>query len=252
MSNFSNIARQDVYRLLEQLQRISLVEKIVAKPAMFKAIPIREVTSILMERRNQKTQALLKESEEFLGSFNKTKSSTESQDNNQFVLIPKREAIVRRIESCIKAAQNKIHVITPWREFSQWMFTFHELWRQAIERGVKIRWITERKPQNVDLALEPIHVFSGNPGFRLRTMAEKTEKRLGIYDGKEVFIAITRDTNAGESQALWTNNPMMIYMLEDYFEMKWQLATEMKLRRNTAQTAISQAQPMETKTNNRP
>lgn len=228
VSNFSNIARQDVYRLLEQLQRIGLVEKIVANPAMFKAIPMKDVTSILVERRKQKTRALVKESEELIAHFNKTKSSTELQDHNQFVLIPKGEAIVRRIERSIKASQDEILIITPWREFAQWMFTVHELWRQAIERGVKVRWITERKPQNSDLTLEPAYNLLGNHNFKLRVMAEKPLKRLGIHDGKELFIAIGREANAGESQALWTNNSAMIHIMEDYFEMKWQTATEMQ------------------------
>lgn len=228
ISNFSNIVRQDVYRLLDQLKRISLVEKIVANPAKYRAIPMREVTSILMERRNQKTRTLLKESKEFLDHFYTTEISSETSDDNQFVLIPKGEPIIRRVENSIKAAQDTIISITPWREFSQWTFTFHEQWQRAIERGVKVRWITERKPQNADSPPEPTSVFFNNPNFKLKIMPEKPKKRLGIYDGKELFIAITQEINAGESQALWTNNPMMIHILEDYFEMKWKLATECK------------------------
>ena len=228
LSSSSNIARQDVYQLLEQLHRISLVEKIVANPTEFRAIPMKEATAILLERRNQKTQALVKESEEFLVDFNKTEPLDRLHDNNHFVLIPKGEAVVHRVERSIKAAQKEILAITPRREFSQWIFTFREVWRQAIERGVRVRWITEKKPQTLELTSDPAFAFLDDPRFNLRVISEKPEKRVGIYDGKEVFIAVTRETNAGESGALWTDNLIVIHTLQDYFELKWQLASEIQ------------------------
>ncbi|MEM4733518.1 MAG: helix-turn-helix domain-containing protein, partial [Candidatus Bathyarchaeia archaeon] len=42
ISNFSKIARQEVYRVLSDLYEKGLVEKIIAKPTEFKAVPIED------------------------------------------------------------------------------------------------------------------------------------------------------------------------------------------------------------------
>jgi len=235
ISSYSNVARQDVYRLMEELQEIGLVEKVVSNPAKFKAIPIRDATSFLVKKRKEKTHALVEESTALLTSFPELTSSTGFQDRHQFMLIPKREAVVRRIEKAIKAAEEKILIITPWREFTQWMFTLHDLWQQAIKRGVKIHWITETKPRNPDSHFEMLHSFMLDPHFKLRTLHRPVNSRLGIYDHREMFIATTVNNSAAESPALWTNNPTMVNVLEDYFEMKWQLSSECKIEENQDQ-----------------
>jgi sugar-specific transcriptional regulator TrmB len=226
LSKSSNVARQDVYRILEELQSLGLVEKIIANPTLFKAIPIGEATSTLMEKRREKTRILLKETAELLGEFPE-ENLPALQESHQFVLIPQGDPIVRKIEEAIKTAKKKIMVITPWRELTQWMLKLNQSWKQAVERGVKVHWITESKPQNLDSNLEIARDFLGNPNFNLRILPQPLPMtRLGIYDHREVFISITRNQNTAESPALWTNNPTIVYMLTDYFEMKWKLAQE--------------------------
>jgi sugar-specific transcriptional regulator TrmB len=235
ISSYSNVARQDVYRLMEGLQEIGLVEKVVSNPAKFKAIPIRDATSFLVKKRKEKTHALVEESTALLTSFPELTSSTGFQDSHQFMLIPKREAVIRRIEKAIKAADEKILIITPWREFTQWMFTLHDLWQQTIKRGVTIHWITETKPRDPDSHFEMLRNFMLDPHFKLRTLHRPVNSRLGVYDHREVFIATTINNNAAESPALWTNSPTMINVLEDYFEMKWKLAAEYEFKGNQVQ-----------------
>jgi sugar-specific transcriptional regulator TrmB len=229
ISSFSNVARQDVYQLMEELQEIGLVEKIVSTPTKFKAVSIKDATSFLVKKRKEKTRSLVEESTALLANFPEIASSTGVEDRNQFILIPKREAVVRRIEKAIKNANERILLITPWREFTQWMFTLHEVWQRATERRVKIRWITDSKPQTPDSNFEIIQSFLLNPNFKLRTLPKPVNSRLGVYDRREVFIATTANSDAAESPALWTNSPTVINVLEDYFEMKWKMAKERKI-----------------------
>jgi sugar-specific transcriptional regulator TrmB len=229
ISSFSNVARQDVYQLMEELQEIGLVEKIVSTPTKFKAVSIKDATSFLVKKRKEKTRSLVEESTALLANFPEIASSTGVEDRNQFILIPKREAVVRRIEKAIKTANERILIITPWREFTQWMFTLHEAWQRATERRVKIHWITDSKPQTPDSNFEMIQSVLFNPNFKLRTLPKPVNSRLGIYDHREVLIATTANTDAAESPALWTNCPTVINVFEDYFELKWKLAKEQKI-----------------------
>ena len=228
ISTFSNVARQDVYRLMNELQEIGLVEKEVSNPARFKAVPISDATSFLIEKRKERTTALLEESAALLSKFQEKSSKTAVQEEVQFIIVPKGEPLVRRVEKALKVADKKILVVTPWREFTQWIFTLHDWWQQTLDRGVRTNWITENQPQNTDANVEMIDNFTRNPMFKLRTVPPPMDIRLSVFDSSEVFMATNVTINAGESPALWTNSPTMVSTLEDYFKMKWKQAAEYK------------------------
>lgn len=222
VSVFSKVARQDVYRTLTELRELSLVEMVISNPALFRAIPLQETIAILMERKNQRTRELLVEASELFKLFAVNEESRHHQENHQFILIPKKEALIRRIKKAIEGAQESILISSPWRELTQWLFILHESWEQALNKGVEVRWITEKQASPC-LLNEITRALIKDPNFTLRTEPTLSNSRFGIYDGKEVFITVLSTPNATESPALWTNNPAITYILKDYFETKWQL-----------------------------
>jgi sugar-specific transcriptional regulator TrmB len=234
LSNIINIARQDVYQIVAELQKLGLVELIIGKPEMFKAIPLQETLTILMERRNRKMNALLSEASKLLEKTPEKPEATIQQNNRQFIMIPEKEVLIHRIEKTIETAQKSIRVITPWKELTQWLLLLDKCWNQVLERGVSIQWITE-KQVNADSNPENIGAFLKKPRFKLKTVSNLAKKRLAIYDDKEAFIATLSKANAAESPALWTNNPAIINILTDYFDTKWKAGTR-KVSGNFIQT----------------
>jgi sugar-specific transcriptional regulator TrmB len=228
VSVFSKVARQDVYRTLTELRDLSLVEKVIGNPTLFRAIPLQETIAILMERKNQRTHELLVEATELIKLFAVDDVSKPHQENHQFILIPKKEALIRRIKKVVEGAQKSILIISPWRELTQWLFILHESWEQALKRGVKVKWITE-KQEDQHLVTEITRALIKDPNFTLRTEPTSSMSRFGVYDGKEVFITISSTPNATKSPAFWTNNPTITFILKDYFEIKWQLSTQYNL-----------------------
>jgi sugar-specific transcriptional regulator TrmB len=228
VSSFLNIARQDVYQIVAELQKLGLVELVIGKPEMFRAIPIRETVSILMNRRNRETNSLLSEATNLIERLPEQPDAWSQQDNGKFLLIPEKEVLIHRIGKAIETAQKSIRVITPWKELIQWLFLLEKCWSQALRRDVTIQWVTEKRV-NADSNPENIAAFLKNPRFKLKTVSNLAKKRFAIYDSKEVFIAILSSTNAAESSALWTNNSLIIDILADYFEMKWKAGTKKHL-----------------------
>src|ERR1039458_8159881 len=53
ISNASNVARPDVYRVISTLEQIGLAEKIITVPTMYKATPIKEGYYILLQNRSE-------------------------------------------------------------------------------------------------------------------------------------------------------------------------------------------------------
>ena len=60
VSNISQVAREHIYQVLPQLQDLGLVEKIIGAPSKFRAIPLEEGASILLQNRANKTRELQK------------------------------------------------------------------------------------------------------------------------------------------------------------------------------------------------
>ena len=48
---YSGVARQDVYRVLCELQQIGIVEKIISKPVRFRAIEPKKAVALLLKKR---------------------------------------------------------------------------------------------------------------------------------------------------------------------------------------------------------
>jgi sugar-specific transcriptional regulator TrmB len=228
LSVSSKVARQDVYRTITELRELDLVEMVIGNPALFKAIPLQQTVAILMEKKNQRTQILMKEVVELFNHFDKNNENTLNQENHQFILVPKREVLVSRIKKTIEGTKESILISTPWRESTQWLFNLHESWQLALKKGVKIRWLTEKQtsPSLVD---EISCSLIKNPNFTLRANAVPLKVRFVVYDDKEVFMMVLDAPNAGESPALWSNNPAYVYLLKDYFETKWALTVDYDL-----------------------
>jgi len=53
ISKTAEVARQDIYRVTSELHKLGLVEKVIAAPNEFKAIPLTEGISILLQRMHE-------------------------------------------------------------------------------------------------------------------------------------------------------------------------------------------------------
>lgn len=228
LSVHSKVARQDVYRTINELRELGLVEMVIANPALYWAIPLQETVSILMERKNQRTQVLMEEATELFEHYAKNTPIGFDPENHQFVLVPKKDVLVRRIKKVVESAHESILIMTPWRESTQWLFNLHDSWEMALNKGVKIRWLTE-KPETAYSFNETTRSLIKHNNFTLRTNLASLNARFGIYDDKEAFVTVLNTTNATESPALWTNNTAVTFILRDYFETKWELTADYNL-----------------------
>ena len=224
----SKVARQDVYRILDELQQLSIIEKIIAAPTRFKALPIQEVVSILLERKMSSLSALRAKARKFTeNAIEKYAKTTKKQEKDQFTVISEREAVMFNVKKTIDTSQENIKAITPFREFTPWLVNLSESFNKAIVRGVKIRWITE-KPENANSWPKIVQTFLENPHFKLRTMPNPPKAKVAIYDNKEIILGLIVEYDTAKSPALWSNNLSLMSIAEDYFEMIWKTAVEYK------------------------
>ena len=226
-SKYANVARQDIYRVLTELQQIGLVEKIITIPTKFSAVALQEAISILMERRSKATFELEVRTRELIQRIGPKQTTRVLEENEHFVLIPERERLVNRLKKAISTAQNSISVILSGSVFPQVLFIFSDEIKKTMANGVEIRYIVN-KPESMDSWPEIVRDFTKNPRFKLGILSNAPETRCGIFDKREVFIATSPLLGAFQSPVLWSTNFSLIVAIQDHFEKKWATAIEIE------------------------
>jgi sugar-specific transcriptional regulator TrmB len=225
--NASKVARQDIYRILTELREIGLLEKILEAPTEFRAVPLEDSVSILIERKTKAILSLQKDADKLIQKFKENKQKKAPEEEAQYVLVPEREALTRRLKKAIETSQESVDIISSLKTFAQLFFVLSEEFKKALRKGVKIRLITD-EPENANSLPEILQTLLKNPNFKLKTVRYPLSMRLGIHDKKEIFMAHFPTRDALDSPALWSTNISFAEIVQGFFETIWNAAVEYK------------------------
>jgi sugar-specific transcriptional regulator TrmB len=214
------IARAEVYRVIPQLQKLGLIKEIVTKPFSFKATPLSEALSILLDLNAEKYKLVRSESKQFLQNFKNHYQETPSQENSYLVTLGQKPVRRDYLKDLVKVQKSK-DCILDWNVIIYLIARDFVYMKEALEKGVKIRYITlvpegTKIPQNIQNLIE-----AGS--FEVKSASTIPKAGLDIFDKELVHIITT--TSAKQIEVLQSNNPAMVELVQDYFEMKWQSAT---------------------------
>lgn len=224
IAKFADVPRQDVYRLLSELQHIGIVQKTLDTPAKFRSTLPKEAVDILLRRKMDNFSELKKEADIFAKRDREICNEASIQpEKHQFVLITDREAITCRIRGAVENTKATINTITPLNEVVPWLTVLSETYDEARFRGVKSRWITE-KPEDTSCNPKSLQTFTKHKNFKLRFVSNPLRAKLSIFDSKEVILSVFTDGGFASSPALWSNNSSLVTMAESYFETIWRSA----------------------------
>jgi sugar-specific transcriptional regulator TrmB len=220
---YSNVARQDVYRLLSELEEKDLIERAITKPTKFRPVPPNDTISILLQRKNEKTRQLQKKAIQALKKIKNINAEPSFLDSSsQFILLSESETNVtthtNRVEEAVDNAKTNIMSLNPFQSFMQIKYEAEQVWKKAANRGVKLRFIIDgaseidRNKLNLDPDLR------NTDNFRIRWSNTSSVASVLLVDEKEAFFRITPDL---KSPVLLSTNPSFVAMIKDYFEARW-------------------------------
>jgi sugar-specific transcriptional regulator TrmB len=236
IANNSKVARQEVYRVLVELEEKSLVERIIAVPTEFKAVSIENGLSFLIGERRKELSEIQKEAKKLspkIQSYLKPKENkreTLQRGASEFVLIPESKALLLRMEKVLDVTQNSIEVIYPKEPFLQVLFNLSEKFKEALERGVKIRCLIN-EPLEANTWSATVQSIAENSLFEIRILSERPKENFWIYDEKEVLVATCSVREYKQFPVLWTTSPPLIGISENYFNSMWKKAAKNKIKK---------------------
>jgi sugar-specific transcriptional regulator TrmB len=216
----SSVPRQDIYRVLLELQQMGIVEKLIVKPTEFVAVHPRKAVLILIQNKKEYFSELKIKAEVFSKNVGKRYCKTQLvQDRERFVLITERRAIINAIKENIEKTSRVFFSIAPRREFLSCLTILLESLSSIKRRGTKVKWITqmpgtEELPRIFDILKENQHI-------EVRCIRETPSVKFALSDGKEIVLAVYEEGDFAETPALCTNSPAVISLAQNYFVTCW-------------------------------
>ena len=214
----SKVARQNIYQTMISLQQLGLIEKILEMPVKFRALPLKEAVDMLFRRRSQDYTRLKTEAEELEKSSIAINHFPEV--SHEFIMIPQEEAHWRRVEQSICRAQKTIHVIMCLSGSSETPGNrLPKPFRDAIERGVRVKVISNQ-PQDTTVT-HSLTMDTRKGMFEIRFSRVYIPVMFCSIDEREVFFAVEPTRDPMVTSALWTMNPGLLMIVEDFFNRMW-------------------------------
>ena len=227
IARLSGVPRQEVYRVLPQLEKLGMVEVIIDRPTKFLAIDPEEVLSELIERqqeiltkriselRNRKSR-LETELREVVGRS----AGLIPPEPVHFALISGQRLVNEKIKEMLENAKSEVLWMAPRVEIRRAViYDRDEMLRQCAQRNVTIRIITEVDKKNAK-------EVSRLGQFCDVKHAPGVLSLITIVDNKELIIGSAVHTNedsanSGLVHKLWTNDTSHINIMKVFFEKIW-------------------------------
>jgi sugar-specific transcriptional regulator TrmB len=220
----SNVARQDIYRIMPTLEKLGLAEKIIAVPTMYKATSLKEGLFILFQNETQKHSELQKKIIELVNNAHGSEDKKVLQDEtHQFSIISSKKLLHKRIAERENIVQTSIDAVGKWESIRFTLFYRLQDLKRILKRGVKIRIITERYEDYK--SVQKIMRTLKNPLFGIRCISAPIPVKTVIHDGTEVNMCIAMSPD-NDVPSLWSSNPNFVKIMAAYFEELWNKALD--------------------------
>jgi len=215
----SEIPREEVYRKLEELQELDLVEKILTTPKLFKAVPLKIVLKDLLRKKAEELSQLQIDSEELIESNNKTGSLDILEDHFETIIVPKKGAHIERAKKEMLNLKKSLDCVLSWEKGVGWFHAHFEIFEDLMKRNVKIRWVLERR-ENSDFKKQ-VKELPNYHLFEVKDVSKTPRACLGIYDRKVVLLDTSATSAFIQTPMLWSSNPSLIVLAQNYFDTLW-------------------------------
>jgi sugar-specific transcriptional regulator TrmB len=226
ISKVAKVARQEIYRALSELLKLGVIEKKIAVPNRFRAVPLKETLEFLLERRKNQTAELEAKTAKIIKIAKVPQKSTRS--DYDFLLLEGKEIVLRSSENFGLNSQ-KIRILYESTLTTYWLINQFQLYLDTLKRGTRIQLLID-KPQDNSPIIEVIRKLKKNPLFEIRYLQRQPSIIFVVYDHMGLLpISPVEEAVASKEyipHSLCSNHPAFMGLLGDYFDNLWEKALE--------------------------
>jgi len=220
LSQGSRLARQEVYRILCELHKKGLVEKVIAAPTLFKPVPIEDCLQMLIGQRKSEVSETEYKASLLLEKFKEVNYFVSQEKESFFILVPEKEAYRRKFRFSIDNARVSCDMLLHWECFRYGMVEDAEIWEKTVEQGVKTRFIVYNSKEEKTIE-RVIRSLSRKGSFEVRSVFAPPPATIAIFDGRDACITTSPMLSPDSTSSLWSNNSGLIAVFQNYFDSMW-------------------------------
>ena len=216
ISKCSNVSRQDIYRVMPKLQKMGLIEKIIARPVLYQSTPLKTGLSFLLEKKEKEILKLHIQESWLLNNYNSYKIVANSdEESTRFKITSELKLVLKLHKQLIESANATIDAIIPFiRPTSDFAKDFTYLCDpNTTKESVKIQLITAKLNKSL---LEQVEL-PRNHRLDVR-YSQSLDFGLHIIDKTEITLALSTEKGL---PCLWSNNPNEVLLVQNYFDIMW-------------------------------
>ena len=220
LARLSAVSRVEAYRLIKQLSADGLLHSTGGRPMRFAAVPPDELLDRWIRHASERVRRLEQDRGKILTDWEDVRTEFDDGDPRKFAVLEGRETIHRFLVKRLGTAEHKILLTASGSSLPRVIDAGTDrALREAKERGVKVRIVTEVFPQNLvdakHLAAFAELRHSAGPVMNRSVVIDRTGA-LAYVSGEEGF------GRSGEEQvALWSSAPMFVQLARDYHRRLW-------------------------------
>jgi sugar-specific transcriptional regulator TrmB len=233
ISKQTKIRREDVYRAIPKLEQMGLVEKLLSKPTIIRALPVQHALSNLIDLEQSNVDKRIAElkvtTARFVNNYNKGKRTNgERGEDSSFILLTQPNGIVVKASNMIASAEKKIDAVYAKNQLNQFIPVFSDPLKQALKRGVKARLIAQgsvNDPEDRQLLTQIMSKYLlSSPNIEVRA-AEVARSHSLVVDHKEALSETSLESEfLTRNPSLWTNNKGFVALIAFNFESVWSIS----------------------------
>jgi len=229
----SEVRREEVYRLLPELEKMGLVERLLGKPLRLKTpdpqSAIVTLVNLEKEKARDRITELSNKSKELIQSLGHQviESSDEKILDSDFSLIQEKESIRVKIFEMISQSANQLDIMFTRTDLIWLISTQGEALQDAINRGVKIRLLSE-PPSGRDRLPKIIRRrFPGDIDIHVKYLLNPTAFYF-IVDKHQLMFITSGAHHLPSGTSLWTDNIGLVTLTSSNFEDHWYASVHWK------------------------
>jgi sugar-specific transcriptional regulator TrmB len=236
VAKLSNVPRQEIYRVLPQLESLGIVEVVIDKPTQFLAIDPETVLSVLIDKRHETLSKQISELRQKKLMLENELRKVEGKSAGiakpkpvHFALISGPHLISEKIDNMLRSASVEVLWMVPKTEILRAViYDRDEMLRRCARRNVRVRIVTEVDHRN----LKEVKKLSNFCEIR---HSPAVTSLMTIVDDRELIVGSAVHTIEGSSSdetmhELWTNDSGHINAMKDFFEKVWSVSIPVNLR----------------------
>ncbi len=226
LANSSHVARTDLYRVIHELEKKGLVEKIIGNPTQFRPVSLTETLPALLERKNIECHDLQTRASTMLKTYKKINIKNKpALEESNFTWSPKnRELFHRHVKEMLASTHKSIDIAITSKRFHFIAPIFGEDIKRAVERGVKFRILREYT-ENENPMPKALETLQGHLLFETRYIQKEVPTPIWLADNSRLFVVTSAISSPSSLvSTLWTDNTQIVAVFQNFFEILWSTA----------------------------